>query len=141
MCMEEMARQYHDSRLLVHSVSEAIARSLREHYVCERHNSERFASVRELRCADGRSRVTVLPLDAFFDVHNRTRRVAAADAVRNFISGVTARSYVEQAGRHSEFPVLSERAIAGSPLGSEARRLCPRTYDLAKKVHADLEQL
>ncbi|KAH7969704.1 hypothetical protein HPB52_021586 [Rhipicephalus sanguineus] len=133
MCMEEMARQYHGSRLLLHSVSEAIARSLRDRYVCERHDSEQFAPARELRCADGRSRVTVLPLEVFFDARNRTRRVAAAESVRNFIIGATARSYVERAGHHSELVVPSERAIAGSPLGSEARRYCPRTNRLAKK--------
>ncbi|XP_037568160.1 lactosylceramide 4-alpha-galactosyltransferase [Dermacentor silvarum] len=130
LCMEEMARQYHDSRHLVHSVSDAIVRTLRDHYVCERHGSVEFAPARELRCADGRSRVTVLPREAFFDAHNRTRHGAAADAIRDFNSSAAASSYVVNVRRH---PSIADCASAGSALEDEARRHCPRICRLAKK--------
>ncbi|KAL3196427.1 hypothetical protein MRX96_015480 [Rhipicephalus microplus] len=131
--MEEMARQYYDSRLLVNSVSEAIAQSLREHYVCEGHDSNRFPPYRELRSADGRYRVTVLPLQPFFDVHNWTRRVAAAGPIRNFIIDATAKSYASQAGRHPKLPSLPARVVTRFPLKSDAGHLCPRIFGLARK--------
>nr|XP_050035578.1 lactosylceramide 4-alpha-galactosyltransferase-like [Dermacentor andersoni] len=127
LCMEEMARQYHDSRHLVHSVSDAVVRTLRDHYVCERHGSVEFAPARELRCADGRSRVTVLPREAFFDA--TPHGAAAAANVRH--PNATARSYVVNVRRHSSLAAASDRASVGSAL--EARRNCPRIDRLAQK--------
>ncbi|XP_065292274.1 uncharacterized protein [Dermacentor albipictus] len=125
LCMEEMARQYHDSRHLVRSVSDALVRTLRDHYVCERYGSVEFAPARELRCADGRSRVTVLPREAFFDA---TLHSAAADVRR---PNATARSYVVKVRRRPSLAVASDRASVGSAL--EARRNCPRIDRLAQK--------
>ncbi|XP_077519753.1 lactosylceramide 4-alpha-galactosyltransferase-like [Amblyomma americanum] len=129
LCMEEMARQYQDSRLLIPLASGAIARTLRDHYVCGRHESAEFPPARELRCADGRSRVTVLPRDAFFAVeaYNETRHFGAApDAILQ----AAARSYAVRAGR---FPARSARGADGTSLESEARRHCPRIYRLVER--------
>ncbi|XP_077557980.1 lactosylceramide 4-alpha-galactosyltransferase-like [Haemaphysalis longicornis] len=129
LCMEDVARQHHDSRLLVISASEALARTLRDHYVCRRHESPQFAPARELRCADGPSWVTVMPQEAFFsyEAQNSTPPHLGAAHVRDTFHHGTRSYFVRQVWPSG----LSARHDHGHPSWAsrtEADLNCPHVY-------------
>ncbi|KAH6936065.1 hypothetical protein HPB50_013052 [Hyalomma asiaticum] len=135
MCMEEMARQYHDSRLLVHPVSEAIVQSLRDHYVCERHDSKE-----ELASGSSCAAPTAAP-GSLFGLSRRSSQhtIGRVRMRQSTPSGISSLADPRKATFWKQDDALSSR----DPLRWKVKRDATALASIAsqKMLHAYLEQL